>query len=125
MEGLRARLDLQGVTFAAGLEEEVFRLDEHFYDPGYAVVDAPHPRLETRRAWGPDLFYGVLQNSCNPGFISIGLRLGKESFSNTSAISVSEKRRASILLEKPRASFSTRKIGMWKQRTRLSAREIP
>jgi stage V sporulation protein D (sporulation-specific penicillin-binding protein) len=66
------------VTYAAGLEEGVFSPTETFYDPGYAVVDGTRIRDWKAGGHGHQTFYEVIQNSCNPGFIEIGLRLGKE-----------------------------------------------
>lgn len=69
-------------TFAAGLEEKVFSLDEIFYDPGYAMVDGTRLKDWKAGGHGKETFREVLQNSCNPGFVTIGLRLGKEKFFN-------------------------------------------
>lgn len=69
-------------TFAAGLEEKVFSLDEIFYDPGYAIVDGTRLKDWKAGGHGKETFREVLQNSCNPGFVTIGLRLGKEKFFN-------------------------------------------
>lgn len=66
------------VTFSAGLEEKVFSVDEGFYDPGYAIVDGVRIRDWKAGGHGQETFMEVIQNSCNPGFVEIGLRLGKE-----------------------------------------------
>lgn len=66
------------VTFAAGLEEKVFRLDEKFIDPGYMIIDGARIKDWKAGGHGSETFLEVLQNSCNPGFMTIGLRLGKE-----------------------------------------------
>lgn len=66
------------VTFSAGLEEKVFKLDEYFNDPGYMVVDGARIKDWKAGGHGRETFLEVLQNSCNPGFMTIGLRLGKE-----------------------------------------------
>ena len=68
------------VTFAAGLEEKVFSLEENFYDPGYALVDGARIRDWKAGGHGKQTFLQVIQNSCNPGFVEIGLRLGKQKF---------------------------------------------
>lgn len=70
------------MTFAAGLEEDVFKLDERFFDSGYAVVDGTKMRDWKKGGHGEETFLEVLQNSCNPGFVAIDLRLGKERFFN-------------------------------------------
>lgn len=67
-------------TYAAGLEEKVFTTDEIYYDPGYAIVDGARLRDWKAGGHGKETFKEVLQNSCNPGFVTIGLRLGKERF---------------------------------------------
>lgn len=67
-------------TFAAGLEENVFTIDETYYDPGYMIVDGARLRDWKAGGHGKETFKEVLQNSCNPGFVTIGLRLGKDKF---------------------------------------------
>lgn len=66
------------VTYSAGLEEKVFRTDEHFYDPGFVIVDGTRIRDWKAGGHGDQTFLEVIQNSCNPGFVEIGRRLGKE-----------------------------------------------
>lgn len=67
------------VTLAAGLEEKVIDLhDEHFHDPGYTMVANAKLRCWKRSGHGHQSFLEVVENSCNPGFIEIGQRLGSE-----------------------------------------------
>jgi len=66
------------VTYTAGLEENVFNTNEHFYCSGFRVVDGTRIRDWKAGGHGDESFYEVMQNSCNPGFMEIGLRLGKE-----------------------------------------------
>ncbi len=66
------------VTFAGGLEEKVFSLTEKFIDPGYMVIDGARIKDWKAGGHGTQTFLEVLQNSCNPGFMTIGMRLGKE-----------------------------------------------
>ena len=66
------------VTYAVGLEEKVFKLDESFHDPGYRIVDGVRIKDWKAGGHGTETFLEVLQNSCNPGFMEIGLRIGKE-----------------------------------------------
>ncbi|XMB85169.1 stage V sporulation protein D [Mycoplasmatota bacterium WC44] len=68
------------ITYAAGLEEGVFDLDDSFYDPGYYMVDGARLRDWKAGGHGSQTFLEVIQNSCNPGFVEIGLRLGEEKF---------------------------------------------
>lgn len=71
------------ITLSAALEEEVVDLEkDHFYDPGYAIVDGVRLRCWKREGHGDQTFLEVVQNSCNPGFIELGQRLGGEKLSD-------------------------------------------
>lgn len=69
------------VTAAGALDEGVVRPEDRFYDPGYIKVGK-----ETIRCWrygrphGSQSFVEGVQNSCNPVFVTIALREGKEVF---------------------------------------------
>ena len=65
------------VTFSAGLEEKEFRLNETFSDPGFRMVGGARIKDWKAGGHGIQTFLEVLQNSCNPGFMEIGFRLGK------------------------------------------------
>ncbi|MEK3935192.1 penicillin-binding transpeptidase domain-containing protein [Sporosarcina sp. FSL W7-1349] len=70
------------VTLAAGLEEKLVDLhNEHFYDPGYTMVGNARLRCWKRDGHKDQTFLEVVENSCNPGFIEIGQRLGAEKLS--------------------------------------------
>ncbi|WP_435371933.1 penicillin-binding transpeptidase domain-containing protein [Sporosarcina luteola] len=67
------------LTLAAGLEEKVIDLHhDHFNDPGYTMVANARLRCWKREGHGHQSFLEVVENSCNPGFIEIGQRLGGE-----------------------------------------------
>ena len=66
------------VTFSAGLEEKKIRLNDSFYDPGFRMVGGVRIKDWKAGGHGQQTFLEVLQNSCNPGFMEIGFRLGKE-----------------------------------------------
>lgn len=68
------------VTAAAALEEGVVRRDSVFFDPGFLLVD--NTRLGCWRAGGHgrQTFVEATENSCNPVFATLALRLGKEKF---------------------------------------------
>lgn len=68
------------VTASAGLEEGVVRPNDRFYDPGYITVAGVKIRCWRAGGHGSQSFIQVVQNSCNPGFIEVGMRLGKERF---------------------------------------------
>lgn len=66
------------VTLAAALEEGKVNLNESFYDPGYIMVANHRIRCWKAGGHGHQTFAQVVENSCNPGFVTLGQRLGKE-----------------------------------------------
>ncbi len=68
------------ITAAAALDEGAVRLKDTFYDPGYIKVADRTIRCWQDGGHGSQTFEEVAQNSCNPGFITVGLRLGTEKF---------------------------------------------
>ncbi|MBE3102825.1 MAG: stage V sporulation protein D, partial [Bacilli bacterium] len=70
------------ITLAAALEEgKVDLQNDTFYDPGYAIVEGTRLRCWKREGHGQQTFLEVVENSCNPGFIELGQRVGKEKLS--------------------------------------------
>lgn len=53
-------------------------MNESFYDPGYIEVAGARLRCWKRGGHGSETFLQVVENSCNPGFVVMGQRLGKE-----------------------------------------------
>jgi stage V sporulation protein D (sporulation-specific penicillin-binding protein) len=70
------------VTTAASLEEQTVTLTEQFYCPGYIVVEDRRIRCHKTAGHGSEDFRQALGNSCNPVFITLGLRLGAERYYN-------------------------------------------
>ena len=67
------------ITIAASIEEKVIDIyNEHFFDSGGVTVDGARIRCWKAGGHGDQTFLQVLQNSCNPGFVLMGERLGKE-----------------------------------------------
>ncbi|WP_153124230.1 stage V sporulation protein D [Peribacillus tepidiphilus] len=67
------------ITLAAALEEKKVNLEnEHFYDPGHVEVAGATLHCWKRGGHGSQTFLEVVQNSCNPGFVELGNRVGKE-----------------------------------------------
>ena len=67
-------------TTAACLEAGVLNLNDGFYCPGYRMVEDRRIRCHKVGGHGSETFVQGIQNSCNPVFIDIGLRLGVERF---------------------------------------------
>ena len=68
------------ITMSAGLEEGVVSLSDRFFCPGYKLVDDRRIHCAKRTGHGSQSFVEAAQNSCNPAFIEVGLRLGVERF---------------------------------------------
>ena len=68
------------ITMSAGLEEGVVTTNDRFYCPGYKLVDDRRIHCARRTGHGSQTFVEGAQNSCNPVFIEVGLRLGVEKY---------------------------------------------
>lgn len=68
------------ITASACLEEGVVSLEDSFSCPGYRIVEDRKIRCHKVGGHGSETFVEGIQNSCNPVFIDIGLRLGAEKF---------------------------------------------
>lgn len=67
------------ITSSAGLEENLVKPDEHFYDPGYIMVAGKRIKCwRSNNPHGNQSFAEAVKNSCNPVFVEVGQRLGKE-----------------------------------------------
>jgi stage V sporulation protein D (sporulation-specific penicillin-binding protein) len=65
-------------TTIAALEEGKVSLESTFFDPGFIIVDDRRLRCWKPGGHGTQTFIQALENSCNPVFASLALRLGKE-----------------------------------------------
>ncbi|MCP8616608.1 stage V sporulation protein D [Salirhabdus salicampi] len=66
------------ITLAASLEEGIVDLEEdEFYDKGSIEVGGAHLRCWRKGGHGQQSYLEVVQNSCNPGFVTLGEKLGK------------------------------------------------
>ena len=68
------------IKSAACLEEGVVTPEDTFSCPGYRMVEDRRIRCHKVGGHGSETFVQGIQNSCNPVFIDIGLRLGAERF---------------------------------------------
>jgi stage V sporulation protein D (sporulation-specific penicillin-binding protein) len=67
------------ITLAAALEEKKVNLQqEHYFDKGYIEVAGAKLRCWKKGGHGDQTFLQVVENSCNPGFVVMGQRVGKE-----------------------------------------------
>lgn len=67
------------VTLAAAINENKVNIfDEHYYDSGKIKVANATLHCWKRKGHGDETFLQVVENSCNPGFVTLGQRLGKE-----------------------------------------------
>ena len=68
------------ITAAAALEEGVVSLEDRFHCPGYIVVEDRRIRCHKTTGHGAESFVEGIENSCNPVFINVGLRIGADHF---------------------------------------------
>ena len=68
------------ITSSACLEAGAVKLNDTFQCPGYRMVEDRKIRCHKVGGHGTETFVQGVQNSCNPVFIDIGLRLGVDKF---------------------------------------------
>lgn len=68
------------ITAAAGLEEGVVTPQDQFSCPGFIMVEDRRIRCHKTTGHGAETFVQGTQNSCNPVFITVGMRLGIEKY---------------------------------------------
>lgn len=67
------------ITLSAALEENVVDLEnDYFNDVGYTMIEGSKLRCWKREGHGNQTFLEVVENSCNPGFIELGRRVGPD-----------------------------------------------
>ena len=67
------------ITLAASLEENIVNLEnDHFYDGGAVTVEGATIHCWKHGGHGQQTYLEVVENSCNPGFVNLGLKLGKD-----------------------------------------------
>jgi len=71
------------ITTSAAVNEKVVDLfKDTFYDSGHVIVSGTRIGCWKPSGHGLQTFLQVLQNSCNPGFVKLGMLLGKEKLFN-------------------------------------------
>ncbi len=67
------------VTLASAINENKVNIfEDHFYDSGSIKVANSTLHCWKRKGHGDQTYVQVVENSCNPGFVSLGLKLGKD-----------------------------------------------
>ena len=67
------------ITLATALEEKLVDLEKDtFYDSGSINVDGARIKCWKAGGHGQQTYMQVVQNSCNPGFVTLGQKIGKE-----------------------------------------------
>lgn len=71
------------ITLAASLEEKTINLfEDHYYDSGSINVEGARIKCWKSGGHGAETFLEVVENSCNPGFVVMGQKLGTEKLYN-------------------------------------------
>ena len=97
-------------TMAAGLEAGVVSTEDRFFCPGYKVVEDRRIHCAKRTGHGAQNFVEGAQNSCNPVFIEVGLRLGVDRYYKYfKTVWSSEKKQESIFLVRQEPLCTIRK----------------
>ena len=67
------------ITLATALEENLIDLEnDHYYDSGHIKVENARIKCWKAGGHGEETFLQVVENSCNPGFVVMGQKIGKE-----------------------------------------------
>ena len=68
------------VTASAGLESGAVTLEDTFSCPGFRVVEDRRIRCAKRTGHGSETFVQGIENSCNPVFIDVAMRMGVDAY---------------------------------------------
>lgn len=68
------------ITLAAALEEKKIKPQDHYFDRGSYTVLGKDIHCWKSGGHGDQTFLQVAENSCNPGFVEMGQRLGTDAF---------------------------------------------
>jgi len=102
------------ITTAAVVEEGLINLEKDtFYDSGSVVVEGARLKCWKTKGHGHETFLQVFENSCNPGFVKMGLLLGKEKlFEYIKMFGFGEKTGIDLSGESKGILFDVKKIGL-------------
>lgn len=68
------------ITASAGLEAGVVSMEDQFSCPGFIMVEDRRIRCHKTTGHGAENFVQATMNSCNPVFVTVGLRLGAQEY---------------------------------------------
>ena len=67
------------VTLASAINEGIVNIfEDHYYDSGKIKVANATLHCWKHKGHGDQTYVQVVENSCNPGFVNLGLKLGKD-----------------------------------------------
>jgi len=114
------------VTLCAAVEEGLYNEKEQFYCSGSVNVAGRKINCWTAgRGHGSITYLEAVESSCNPAFINLGERLGKEKLSAISVLSATGSEAALITPGRARALFLIwSRSARWSWRRALLAREF-
>ena len=101
------------ITLASSIEEgKVDLIKDTFYDGGSVTIDGARIKCWKHGGHGAQTFLEVVQNSCNPGFVELGKRLGTDTlFKYINNFGFGEKTKIDLNGEGRGILFSLSKIG--------------
>ena len=101
------------ITLATSLEEKIVDLEkDEFNDTGSITVSGAHLHCWRHGGHGLQTYLEVVENSCNPGFVNLGLKLGKDTlFNYINSFGFGKKTGIDIIGESSGILFNKDKIG--------------
>ena len=101
------------VTLASSIEEGIVNVfEDKYYDSGSIRVSGATLHCWRHKGHGLQTYVQVAENSCNPGFVTLGLKLGKERlFSYIDKFGFGKKTGIDLNGESTGIIFDTNKIG--------------
>ncbi len=101
------------ITLASSLEEKIVNLEEDsYFDGGAVTVGGATLHCWKHGGHGAQTYLEVVENSCNPGFVNLGLKLGKEKlFNYIDLFGFGEKTGVDLNGESSGIMFNVEKIG--------------
>ena len=100
-------------TLSAALNEGLVDLfKDNFYDSGSITIDGAKLHCWKREGHKAETYLQVVENSCNPGFVNLGMKLGKEKlFDYINKFGFGNKTNIDLIGEENGIMFDLNKIG--------------